>query len=85
VKPGSTAEQAGLQAGDVIIAVGEKNVSTPGEATREIHDSLKNNQAVALRIIRDGQPAFVAVAPGESDQAGNDNDNDGDNDNDDAK
>jgi serine protease Do len=80
VKPGSTAEQAGLQAGDVIIAVGEKNVSTPAEATREIRDSLKNNQAVALRIIRDGQPAFVAVAPGESDQSSNDNDNDSDND-----
>jgi serine protease Do len=69
VKPGSTAEQAGLQAGDVIVAVGDKPVASPAEATREIRDSLKANQAVALRIIRDGQPAFVAVAPSQNDQA----------------
>jgi serine protease Do len=76
VQPGSVAEQAGLQAGDVIIGVGDKSVTTPAEATREIRDSLKNNQAVALRIIRDGQPAFVAVSPSQSDQSSsNDNNN----------
>jgi serine protease Do len=76
VKQGSTAEQAGLQAGDVIIAVGEKAVNTPAETTRAIRESLKNSQAVALRIIRDGQPAFVAVSPSENDQNGNDGDDD---------
>ena len=81
VKQGSTAEQAGLQTGDVIVAVGDKAVASPAEATREIRDSLKNNQAVALRIIRDGQPAFVAVSPAESDQQAN-GDQDGDSDND---
>jgi serine protease Do len=76
VKPGSTAEQAGLQAGDVIVAVGDRAVTSPAEATREIRDSLKNSQAVALRIIRDGQPAFVAVSPATGDQANSDNDDD---------
>ncbi len=66
VKPGSVAEQAGLQAGDVIVGVGDNTVATPNEATRAIRESLKNSQAVALRIIRDGQPAFVAVSPGQS-------------------
>ncbi len=66
VKPGSVAEGAGLQAGDVIVGVGDTTVSTPNEATRAIRESLKNSQAVALRIIRDGQPAFVAVSPGQS-------------------
>jgi serine protease Do len=79
VKQGSTADQAGLQAGDVIVGVGDKEVTSPAEATREIRASLKSNQAVALRIIRDGQPAFVAVSPAEQDQSSsNDNDNDND-------
>jgi serine protease Do len=79
VEQGSAAEQAGLQVGDVIIGVGDKSVDSPVEATREIRASLKNNQAVALRIIRDGQPAFVAVSPGDSsDQSSNDNNDDSD-------
>jgi serine protease Do len=78
VKPGSVAEQAGLQTGDVIVGVGDTAVGSPSEATRAIRDSLKNSQAVALRIIRDGQPAFVAVSPSAPDQpsgAGGDDDN----------
>ncbi len=76
VQPGSVAEQAGLQAGDVIVGVGEQAITSPGEATHAIRDALKNSQAVALRIIRDGQPAFVAVTPSQNDQANNDNDDD---------
>jgi len=76
VQPGSVAEQAGLQAGDVIVGVGEQTVGSPGEATHAIRDALKSSQAVALRIIRDGQPAFVAVTPSQGDQANNDNDDD---------
>lgn len=77
VQPGSTADQAGLQAGDVIVGVGDRAVGSPAEATRAIRESLKNSQAVALRIIRDGQPAFVAVSPSQNDEAapGEDDDN----------
>jgi serine protease Do len=63
VQQGSPAEQAGLQAGDVITGVGEKSVSGPSEASREIRGQLKANQAVALRIVRNGESLFVAVAP----------------------
>jgi len=76
VQPGSTAEQAGLQAGDVIVGVGEKNVANTNEASRAIRDSLKENQAVALRIIRNGEPIFVAVSGAAADQGG-DNSDDG--------
>jgi serine protease Do len=69
VKPGSVAEQAGLQSGDVIVGVGDSPVATPSEATRAIRESLKNSQAVALRIVRDGQQVFVAVQPGGQEQA----------------
>jgi serine protease Do len=78
VQPGSIAEQAGLQQGDVIVGVGDKAVDSPAAATHAIRDSLKGSQAIALRIIRDGQPAFVAVTPG-SDQANGDSGNDDNN------
>jgi serine protease Do len=74
VQPGSVAEQAGLQAGDVIVGVGDEAVTSPSEATHAIRDALKSSQAVALRIIRDGQSVFVAVTPSQGDQANNDND-----------
>jgi serine protease Do len=69
VQQGSTAEQAGLQQGDVIVGVGDKSVSSPAEATKEIRESLKSSQAVALRIVRDGQATFVVVSPSDADQS----------------
>jgi serine protease Do len=60
VEPGSPAEQAGLQAGDVIVGVGGKKVTSPSDAVNAIRGAAKDH-AVALRIIRNGEPAFVAV------------------------
>jgi serine protease Do len=60
VEPGSPADQAGLQAGDVIVGVGGKQVGSPSEAADAIRSASKDH-AVALRIIRDGQPVFVGV------------------------
>ncbi len=70
VKPGSAAEQAGLQPGDVITGVGEHAVTGTSDASRAIRDQLKSNQAVALRILRGGENLFVAVSPGQPDQDG---------------
>ncbi len=69
VQPGSPADQAGLQAGDVIIGVGDKTVGSAPEAQKAIRDQLKADQAVALRVVRNGQSIFVAVTPA----AGGDN------------
>ncbi len=82
VQPGSTAEQAGLQAGDIIVGVGDRTVSSPAEATRAIHESMKSSQAVALRIVRDGQATFVVVSPSQNDQANSDQGTDQDQDQD---
>jgi serine protease Do len=60
VQPGSPADAAGLQAGDVIVGVGDKQVDSPTQAATAIRGAVKDH-AVALRIIRNGQPLFVGV------------------------
>jgi len=70
VQPGSPADRAGMQEGDVIVGVGNKSVASPAQAAHDIRDTVKGGHAVALRILRNGQSAFVAVSPS---MAGNGN------------
>jgi serine protease Do len=44
----------------VIVGVGGKQVESPSEAVNAIRGASKD-RAVALRIIRNGQPLFVGV------------------------
>lgn len=67
VKPGSPADKAGLQAGDVIVGVGTHKVTSVQEAAREIHAAVNGkDHAVALRVMRDGQAVFVGVTLGQN-------------------
>jgi len=70
VQPGSPAETAGLEPGDVIVGVGTRAVTSPAEAARAMQQAANgSDHALALRVIRNGQPVFVGVALGdESDQ-----------------
>jgi serine protease Do len=69
VQPGSPAEAAGLQAGDVIVGVGTRAVSSPGEAAKAMRSAISgNDKAVALRVIRNGQSVFVGVNLDQSNQ-----------------
>jgi serine protease Do len=62
VQPGSPAEQAGLQPGDVIVGVGMHAVASPSDAARAIHSAMNGqNHAVALRVIRNGEAVFVGI------------------------
>ncbi len=61
VEPGSPADQAGLQAGDVIVGVGGKAVASPSDAVNAIRSGAGKDHAVAMRIIRNGQAMFVGV------------------------
>lgn len=72
VQPGSPADQAGITAGDVIVGVGTQPVRSPGQAASAIRDAEHSGgNAIALRIIHDGQPAFVAINPNASANADN--------------
>lgn len=65
VKPGSPAQLAGIAPGDVIVGVGTTEVHDPVEAAKAIDAALrKGGNAVALRIMHNGQPAFVGITLG---------------------
>ncbi len=69
MQPGSPAEQAGLQPGDVIVGVGNHAVTSPAEAAKAMRNGVERQRhAVALRVIRDGQPVFVGVTVGDQNQ-----------------
>ena len=62
VQPGSPAEQAGLQPGDVIVGVGTHAVNSPAQAAHEIRSAMNgSNHALALRVVRNGQAVFVGI------------------------
>jgi len=63
VQPGSAADQAGIRSGDIILGVGSHAVSSPRQAVDDVHQALDHDQTVALRVMRDGNVIFVAVAP----------------------
>jgi serine protease Do len=63
VKQGSPADLAGLQAGDVLEAVGDQSVSSPRQAVTALRNGTgKAGAAIALRVLRDGHQAFVALS-----------------------
>ncbi len=66
VAPGSPAARAGIQRGDIIMGVGNEKVSSPAEAARLVHEALRKDHAVALRIMHDGQTMFVAIDVGKN-------------------
>ena len=62
VKPNSAADQAGVQAGDLLVGVGPTDITGPDDAVNAINAAKKSGSpAVALRIIRQGQALFVGV------------------------
>lgn len=61
VRAASPADAAGLRAGDVIVAVAGHMITTPGEAATALRDANRAGKPIAVRILRDGQAAFVAI------------------------
>jgi serine protease Do len=62
VRPDSPAQAAGLQTGDVLEMVGGQAVTSPRQAVSALREATrKPGTAVALRVLRDGHQAFVAL------------------------
>jgi serine protease Do len=61
VEPNSRAQEAGLRRGDVIIGVGAATTEDAEAALRALREANAAGSAVAVRILRDGKPAFIAV------------------------
>jgi serine protease Do len=70
VAPGSPADKAGIQQGDVIVGVGSKAVTSPEQVAADIREALHHGDAVALRLFRDGHMAFVGVTTKDQANAG---------------
>ena len=66
VDSGSPAEHAGVRPGDIIQAVGTTKVTSPRAAMTAARSILKTKQPVLLRILRDGQPLFIAISSNSS-------------------
>jgi len=60
VSPGGPAAEAGVKAGDVIVAIEGKKVATGRELVKVMED-VESGQKVALELRRDGKPVKVTV------------------------
>ena len=60
VDPGSAAEDAGIQQGDIIVSVGRVPVDTPASAARMIQ-GRKKGTPLLLQIQREEMPLYVAI------------------------
>jgi serine protease Do len=80
VQPDSPAATAGIRQGDIIMGVGEKSVTSVDEAVSAIHAAERGGTAVALRVMRDGHPAFVAINLTKTGTAGDTNNDQDDSD-----
>lgn len=61
VTPGSVADQSGLEAGDVILRVGDHAVNSPADVTSRIHAAQASHGAVALLVMRQDSTAYVPL------------------------
>lgn len=68
VQPASPADQAGLRPGDIIIDFGGVTIHSVDALHRQLTEE-RINQTVPLRILRQGSPRRVIIAPVEPDKS----------------
>ncbi len=62
--PGSPAEKAGAQAGDLLVAVGGRKVATVPEAGAQLLAARPDGGAIALTFLRAGREIGIRIIPG---------------------
>ncbi|SDN23901.1 DegQ family serine endoprotease [Vreelandella arcis] len=60
VEPDSVGARAGLRAGDILVSIDHRSLSSP-EELRRIVEELPTDRAIPLRLYRDGRSLFVAL------------------------
>ena len=62
VRPGSPADESGMQSGDVIVKVGSQAVSSPADVVAKIHAAEHDKKAaLPLLVLRDGSTYYLAL------------------------
>jgi serine protease Do len=62
VKPGSRADESGVESGDVIMRIGNQAVTTPFQVSTAIRTAEgRNSAAIPLLVTRDGTTAYLAL------------------------
>jgi serine protease Do len=65
IDPNGTAAETGIEAGDVITAIGNRIVNTPDDVSKALADArAQAKHSVLLRVKSNGQPHFIAVPVG---------------------
>jgi S1-C subfamily serine protease len=64
IQPGGPAARAGLQVGDVVVAVRGRPVATPSQVIASVEGAVVG-QPMAVRINRNGTDLILSVVPGE--------------------
>jgi serine protease Do len=62
VEPNSPASENGIKPGDVIVSANNRDIRQPSELGDEWAKARQQNRPVLLRVRRDGQYLFLAVA-----------------------
>jgi serine protease Do len=67
VDPGSAADDVGLSAGDVVVAIDQQPVKSPGEAAAKLKEIAASPKKSALLLLdRHGVTQYVGVTPSEN-------------------
>jgi hypothetical protein len=61
VTPGGAADKAGIKPHDILLAVGDKPIKSPGDLEAMISDGKE----ISLKVLRAGKPLTVALTPAE--------------------
>jgi len=65
VESGSAADEAGIQAADIVLEVGKTRIGGMDDYSRAVRQFRGSNRAVLFRVNRGGSVLYIAVEPGD--------------------